>query len=53
MKNEEKIKLKCPYCKSVIANIEILCVNKKYKCTKCSGIYFVILVPREVFYLKS
>lgn len=39
----------CPHCYSLIMNIEKLEYNKKYKCSKCQGKFFIIKVPIDFF----
>lgn len=44
--SEKKI---CPYCYSVITNVEELKYNKKYKCSSCNGKFFIVKLPKDFF----
>ena len=48
-----KFKLICPGCKSKISNIEDLELYKKYKCTKCGMLYFIVKSPKESYLQNS
>jgi DNA-directed RNA polymerase subunit RPC12/RpoP len=48
-KNNNKIKVICPYCNRTILNALEMDLYQKYICSKCLGGYFFVKLPKTTF----